>query len=255
MLRYALTTDSLPRKIYARVTAPRLASAERTILRTARGHVVCSERERALLKGIAPQARVAVIANGVNTPYYAAARRATGPRTRIVFVGSMRYHANIDATQWFAREIWPRIHDRFPHWRLTLVGWNPVPEVRALETLAGVEVTGTVDDVRPYYSEALAAIAPLRHGGGTRLKILEAMAAGVPVVSSTLGEEGLTLTHGKEILIADTPEQWMDALASLAGSQSHWDSLAEAGRAVVEEGYDWDVLGRSLYETYRSWLT
>jgi sugar transferase (PEP-CTERM/EpsH1 system associated) len=255
MRRYSEMPGSLPRRVYARVTARKLAAAENRILHSADGHVVCSERERALLQEIAPQARIEVIGNGVDTRYYSPASPAAGLRDRIVFVGSMSYHANIAAAQWFAREIWPRLHDRFPRWKLTLVGSNPVPAVRALESLPGVEVTGTVPDVRPFYIQAVAAVAPLRTGSGTRLKILEAMAAGVPVVSTALGAEGLALAHGKEILIADTAEQWMDALASLAGSRPRWESLSEAGRAVVEHGYDWDVLGRQLYETYRSWLT
>jgi glycosyltransferase involved in cell wall biosynthesis len=124
--------------------------------------------------------------------------------------------------------------------------------VRALQSDA-VEVTGTVPSVAPYYEDALAAIVPLRTGGGTRLKILEAMAAGVPVISTTLGAEGLAVTPGKDILIADSPESWMGALDSLLNEQQ-WKGISAAGRSLVESRYDWQVLGKSLFETYRGWL-
>jgi glycosyltransferase involved in cell wall biosynthesis len=167
----------------------------------------------------------------------------------------MAYHANSDAILWFTGRIWPAIHERFPHWTLTLVGSDPPPRVRELSTRPGVEVTGTVPDVRPYYAEAVLAIVPLLTGGGTRLKILEALAAGVPVVSTTMGVEGLTVTPGKEVLIADTEADWLPACSSLADQGDLWRKLVTAGRRLAETRYDWDVLGKSLVTTYRHWLS
>ena len=114
-------------------------------------------------------------------------------------------------------------------------------------------VTGTVDDVRPYYREALAAIVPLRTGGGTRLKILEAMAAGVPVISTSFGAEGLPVSPGGNILIADRDEDWAVQLDALSSWSDRWSSLALAGRCLVKSRYDWDAIGTSLYETYCAW--
>jgi polysaccharide biosynthesis protein PslH len=121
---------------------------------------------------------------------------------------------------------------------------------------AGVDVTGTVPDVRPYYRDALASIVPLRTGGGTRLKILEAMAAGVPVVSSPLGAEGLMVEHGANILLADPDDAgaWIQALTLLAGDSARREQLAGAARALVREHYDWTMVGRSLWQAYREWL-
>ena len=150
--------------------------------------------------------------------------------------------------------MWPRLRERFPHWRLTLVGYNPAPAVLALGDQGNIEVTGTVDDVRPYYREAVAAVVPLRTGGGTRLKILEAMAAGVPVVSTPLGAEGLALSPGTEVLIAGRDEDWLEHLTSLAANPELWRSLAAAGRALAETRYDWRISGETLYETYCRWL-
>jgi glycosyltransferase involved in cell wall biosynthesis len=252
LFRYAATTASLPRRIYASLTARRVASAEREILHSSFGHLVCSERERrALLEG-APEARIAVVENGVDTKSFDGLPKVA--RTRVLFVGAMAYHANSDAILTFTDRVWPAIRDRFPQWTLTLVGSDPPPQVRALAERPGVEVTGTVPDVRPYYSEAALAIVPLLTGGGTRLKILEALAAGVPVVSTSLGVEGLAVHHGQEVLIADNESDWLPACSSLADQGELWQKLVATGRRLVESRYDWDVLGKAMVDTYRDWL-
>jgi glycosyltransferase involved in cell wall biosynthesis len=122
--------------------------------------------------------------------------------------------------------------------------------------LPGVTVTGTVPEVRPYYRDALAAIVPLRTGGGTRLKILEAMAAGVPVVSTPLGAEGLTITPGENILLADPDdaEGWLRHLTYLTESELGRKALSASALALVRTTYDWEILGRKLCDTYESWL-
>jgi len=175
-------------------------------------------------------------------------------RRRVLFVGSMRYHANVEAAVAFTRTVWPGIRERFPEWRLTLAGSDPAPAVVALSGEPHVEVTGTVDDLRPFYSEAIAAIVPLRTGGGTRLKILEAMAAGAPVVSTPLGAEGLAVSPGMDILIAEKDEDWLRRLSALSTDGDLWNGLAEAGRRLATTRYDWESLGQSLYETYCHWL-
>jgi glycosyltransferase involved in cell wall biosynthesis len=186
MYRYAGTVQSLPRKVYAQLTARRLGSLEKWILRTGFGHVVCSPREQDQLRVLAPAARFSVIENGVDTARFAEGE-ASGPRRRLVFIGTLDYYPNIEAATWFTRRIWPGIRERFPDWHLTLVGANPTAAVRELRNEPKVEVTGTVPDVRPYYRDAVASIVPLHTGGGTRLKILEAMASGVPVVLDDAG--------------------------------------------------------------------
>jgi glycosyltransferase involved in cell wall biosynthesis len=253
MRRMASSMSSMPRKIYARITASRLESMERRMLRSGFGHVVCSERDREQFIGVDPGARIAVIENGVEPERFAGAHPG-GPRQRVLFVGTMNYSPNSEAAIQFARRAWPRIRERFPGLRLTIVGSNPGPSVLALRDEPGVEVTGTVPEVAPFYREALAAVVPLRTGGGTRLKILEAMAAGVPVISTSLGAEGLAVSPGKDILIVDDDEGWVRALNVLSESARSWDDLAAAGRDLVCSRYDWRVLGERLYETYREWL-
>ena len=252
--RYAATTPSLLRRIYASATARRVEPLEREILRNSFGHQVCSERERATLLEWVPEARIVVVENGVDTKAFAPLPPAV--RNRVLFVGAMAYTANCDSVVWFTTRIWPAIYERFPQWTLTLVGSNPLPPVRALSGLPGVEVTGTVPDVKPYYNEAIVAIVPLLTGGGTRLKILEAFAAGVPVVSTALGAEGLPVADGQDFLLAgNQPQDWLTAFSSLADQGELWHKLVAAGREVIATRYDWDVLGRQLVETYRQWLS
>jgi glycosyltransferase involved in cell wall biosynthesis len=254
MRRFGKQASSLPKRLYAAVTARKLAAAEKYVLSSASGHLVCSQREREQLLSVVPDARIHVIANGVDTKYFRETPNAAVSRKRIVFVGSMGYHANIDAAASFTRNIWPGIHQRFSDWKLTLVGSNPVTAVKSLSEMPGVEVTGTVPDVRPYYAEALAAIVPLRSGSGTRLKILEALAAGVPVVSTAVGAEGLEVSHGKEILIVSDEDEWLHMLTSVAEPGAVRANLIQAGRQLVEQRYDWDALGAELRDTYRDWL-
>jgi glycosyltransferase involved in cell wall biosynthesis len=253
MRRYAGSTPSRAKRLYANITGNKMAALEREILAKAFGHIVCSERERAQLHGIAPNARIAVIENGVDCANFADSERAPVTK-KIVFVGKMDYYPNVEAIIAFAHLAWPKVREQLSGMTLTIVGANPTGEVRALAGIPGIEVTGTVPDVRPYYREALAAIVPLRTGGGTRLKILEAMAAGVPVVSSALGAEGLMVTPGSDILIADPDDHasWVRHLTDL--TEERRKQITTRALQLVETRYDWEILGKGLIETYQGWL-
>jgi glycosyltransferase involved in cell wall biosynthesis len=257
MQRYSATVASPARRWYAARTAAKLKLLEREILETAFGHVVCSQRECDQLHEICPKARVGVIHNGVDVKYFENAGTGAGQGRDLVFVGSMDYYPNAEAALSFSRRIWPLVRQRIPEARLLIVGADPPPAVLALGELPGVSVTGTVPDVRPYYRQALAAIVPLRTGGGTRLKILEAMAAGVPVISTPLGAEGLAVTPGRDILIAgpDDAEAWANQLQSLAdASGDRRRALVAAALDLARTHYDWEMIGQTLWDTYQDWL-
>jgi sugar transferase (PEP-CTERM/EpsH1 system associated) len=253
MRRYAAAA-SFARRRYAAVTARKLARLEQELLGSAFGHIVCSERERDELRARAPEARIEAVENGVDTAYFAGLREP-GARRRLVFVGSMDYAPNIAGAVWFARELWPAVRAAAPGLTLSLVGAKPAPAVQSLAALPGVEVTGTVPDVRPYYRDALAAVVPLRTGSGTRLKILEAMAAGVPVVSTPLGAEGLAVTPGRDIVLVPEPDPaaWAGRIARLASEPAEAAALAAEGARLVRDRYDWTLLGRRLADLYREW--
>jgi glycosyltransferase involved in cell wall biosynthesis len=195
-----------------------------------------------------------VVGNGVDTSYYSAPdTNAVG--AGIIFFGLMNYHPNIEAVVSFTRTICPKLREKLPYCRLTLVGANPVEEVLALRQEAGVEVTGTVPDVRPYCNDALSSVVPLRTGGSTRLTILEAMAAGVPIVSSPMGAEGLMVEDGRDILLANPNDsnEWLQALVLLSHDGARRRRLTAAARDVVREHCDWTVVGRSLWRHCQVW--
>lgn len=251
MDRYA-DNARLPQRWYARVTSHKLEKYEDFLLGDIDGHVVCSEREREILLERRPEARVATVPNGVDLEAYLPEPGHQGSRRRLVFVGSMNYHANVDGIVWFVREEWPAIRGANPGVMLSVVGASPSPEVQALGNVPGVEITGTVPEVRPYYEDALAAIVPLRVGGGTRLKILEAMAAGVPVVSTAVGREGLGADLYEHLLPADNPGDWLTALNRLS-DLNYRSALVDRARDFVRTRYDWSILGERLVAIYEEW--
>jgi glycosyltransferase involved in cell wall biosynthesis len=169
----------------------------------------------------------------------------------VLFFGALDYYPNHDAVLHLLRSAWPPIAARHPDARLVIVGQKPPPEILAFRG-PRVEVTGRVDDVRPHLAAAAVTIAPLRVGGGTRFKILEAMAMGRPVVSTTLGAEGIEAAPGRHLLIADDDASFAAAVGRVLDDAPLADELGRAGRALVEERYSWDAAARSMEALYRS---
>jgi glycosyltransferase involved in cell wall biosynthesis len=250
LLQYAEHERSVARRGYARRTARLMSKAEVRALNEFDAHIAVSEVDAKRLRSINSTARIFVIENGVDAEHYAGAASTT--KNRIVFVASMDYHANIEGATSFVRNVWPMIQQEHTDLRFTIVGRNPPPAVTELSSIAGVEVTGSVADVRPYYREALAAVVPLKVGGGSRLKILEAMAAGVPLISTTLGAEGLQVTDGENILIADSPFELTNGIFKVINGAELRARLIAGGHALVRERYDWSTLGAKLLEQYQA---
>ena len=244
--RYAENESNPLRRVYAERTSTLSRGVENELLRLCDAHTVCSEREREVLHARVREARIEVVGNGVDCDFFAANSASAGERCDVLFMGRMDYHANVDAALFFVDKVWPLIQARRPELRLVIVGAQPAKPILALRN-RGITVTGTVDDVRPYYQSALTSVVPLRVGGGTRLKVLEAMAAGTPVISTTLGAEGLAITPGKDILIADSPEAIAEAVVSLQGGSPQWSEISANGRRLVRTRYDWSVVGEILW--------
>ena len=165
----------------------------------------------------------------------------------------MDYRPNIDAMLWFGREVLPLILTRRPETRLRIVGRSPHPRLDVLRASPAVEITGAVDDVRPLIQDAGAYVIPLRVGGGTRFKALEAMACARPIVSTSLGVEGIGVRHGSELLLADTPAAFADATLTLLepGNEALRRHLADNARAFVEAHYGWEPIVDRLDALYQ----
>jgi len=230
-----------------RLEAGRVRRLERSLARRVDSVTVVSDAEAAILKSFCPAANAHAIGNGVDLDYFCpTASDAKSDRPECVFVGALDYRANIDGICWFCAEVWPRLRSQVPDAVLSIVGRRPDPAVRRLANCPGVELIGEVPDVRPYLARARVAVVPLRIARGIQNKVIEAMAAGTPVVASPQALEGLRLTPGEHALQADSPAQWTAAIADLLSSEASRRRLAAAGRAFVEEHHRWETCLRQF---------
>jgi glycosyltransferase involved in cell wall biosynthesis len=207
--------------------------------------VAVSEADAELLAGLAPGARVRPVPTGVDTDYFAPNGRVEADG-RLVFVGSMDWYPNEDATLHLIDSILPLVRRELPGAGLTVVGRNPSPRLRAAAEAAGATVTGMVPDVRPHVGEGAVVVVPLRVGGGTRLKIFEALAMGKAVVSTAIGAEGLPLVPGEHFVEADEPAEFAAAVVALLRDEERRRALGAAGRELVVERYSWEQVGREF---------
>jgi polysaccharide biosynthesis protein PslH len=201
------------------------------------GVTVVSNLEKTWIESNAPQTPVELVPNGVDTRFFHP-MPSLRPEQSIVFTGLMDYPPNIDAVVWFSDHILPALQAQVPGIRFKIVGSRPHPKVVELGNRSGIEVTGEVPDIRPYLAEASALVVPLRSGAGTRLKILQALAMERPVISTSVGAEGLDVTPGGNILIADTVDQFVHHVRGLPETSAR---LGKAAGELVRNKYDWQI--------------
>jgi glycosyltransferase involved in cell wall biosynthesis len=211
--------------------------------------LVVSQRDGELLRSANPALPLSVIENGVDTTTYQPLREASAGNV-LLLVGTIGYPPNRDAVIYFCRAILPLIQRRIPDVELYVVGHVPPPEVQKLATRNNIVVTGSVPDVLPYYRQARVTIIPLRGGGGTRLKVLESMALGRPVVSTSLGCEGLNVVDGEHIMIADTPFEFAERVICLLQDKDLRARICDNAWQLVKTQYDWSVISRNLIAVY-----
>ena len=245
---------ALVRKWYNWLESRHIKAAEIERCRNADTVLVTSEREQRILKRLLPTRVIQVLPNGVDTKRFQRDNAFQEVAGRIIFTGSMEYYPNVQAALLFAQRCWPLIRGQVPTATWQIVGKNPLPEVLKLAELPGVTVTGSVPDMRPYLAQAEVAIAPLLIGGGTRLKILEALAMHKAVVSTSLGCEGLDVAPGKHLLVEDQPERFAQAVLELLLDPQLRVALGNAGRVLVEETYSWEHYRTSLWQAFEAVL-
>ena len=205
--------------------------------------VAVSEHDRDRLAAIAPSANVTWIPTGVDTEFFNPAMNRERPN-HIVFSGSMDWHPNEDAVRYFLDDILPIVRRDIPGATFSIVGRNPSAALAAAAAAGGATVTGTLDDIRPAIAEAALCVVPLRAGSGTRLKIFEALSMGKPVVSTTVGAEGLDITPGLHYVAADGAPAFAAAVVSLLNDDQRRREIAAAGRGLVEAKYSWAQVAR-----------
>ncbi len=242
---YKANERNLLKKLYISNQVEKVEAFENQCFEWADGATAVSEEDAAQISSNMLPYQVEIIENGVDTEYFWP-RADTIDRDTVVFTGSMDWRPNQDAALYFAREIFPRVKFARPNLKVFLVGRDPSAQVRRLGDIDGITVTGTVEDVRPYMARAALYIVPLRIGGGSRLKILEAMAMQKAVISTTLGAQGLRVENGKNIILRDHPILFAFEIIRLLDDDDYREQIALNARRTVEEHYRWEKLGQKL---------
>lgn len=253
-----ISLKRLPASVYSRVQAQRITRFERAICAQADAVIAVSPEDAAALRPFRADRQVYVLPNGIFTDDYAAESQAVelgkhgeGEDAVLVFTGKMDYRPNVDAMQWFTGSIFPKIRENFPEARLYIVGQKPHASLQTLREDDHVEVTGWVAQVQPFLCAAQVYVAPLRMGSGTRLKILEAMAARCAVVATSAAVAGLDAEARAALVIADTETAFADGVTRLLGDEGKRQALGEQAQQVVRERYDWSALIPCLIDIYR----
>jgi glycosyltransferase involved in cell wall biosynthesis len=254
LARQYARAGGLARRFYAGANWRKLRREELAAYRNADGVYLCSVADQRRLLEQVPGIRTLVVPNAADVEYYHS--RSTDPppdRRTVVFFGHLSYFPNVDAVTYFVREIWPHIAEVNPEARLKIIGDKAPPSLLSLAR-PGIELTGFVSDLRPHLAAAAAVVVPLRLGGGTRLKIVEAMAMGTAIVSTSLGVEGIEAVPGRDLLVEDKPVAFASAVNRLLAEPSLAARLGQSARQLAVQRYAWSGAARALENFYREIL-
>ena len=244
--QFGRSSRSLGRSLYAGLNWRKLRREELAAYRAADGVAVCSVADQQRVLRELPRVRTVVVPNAADVEHYRPRSGDPAPDGRtVLFFGLLSTLPNIDGIRWFVQEVWPRVVRARPEARLRILGKGAPPEVQALAA-PGIEIGGFVEDLRPHLASAAAIVVPLRLGGGTRLKIVEAMAMARPIVSTSLGAEGIEARPGRDLLIADDPEAFAAAVVRLLDEPDTAAQLGGAARRLSEERYSWAGAARAM---------
>ena len=247
--------DSTPRRLRAQLTLSKFQQSINHLMQNGAACTIVSAGEAAYIKPLVPPAtRIEVVPNGVDTSANHPDAAFQPKPFSLIYTGAVTYNANYDAVAYFIREIWPLVRARYPQATFMVTGGTGTVDVSDLASVAGVSFSGYLPSVAEAVRQQWAVVAPLRVGGGTRLKILEAMALGTPVIATSKGAEGLDVHNEENILIADRPQAFADAISRLFEDATLRNKLALAGRALVERDYDWGALASRLVDLIEGML-
>lgn len=245
--RHYEVAESMPKKAYLRSQWKRARHFERQACGRFNTVVAVSREDAEVFRSDYGLKRVREIGTGVDTEYFTPIKGDRTVKPNIVFTGSMDWLPNSDAVKWFVEDIFPQVKREIPEATFTVVGRDPFPEIIELAKRDNsIKVTGRVEDVRPYMREAAVFVVPIRIGGGTRLKIFEAMAMGLPVVSTTVGAEGLPVNDGNEIVLRDSPETFSRSVVSLLRDRDKAGTIAETASRVVRAKFGWSSIAKQF---------
>jgi glycosyltransferase involved in cell wall biosynthesis len=239
--RYSLTEGNPAKRFLYQVEFKKMLNYEQSVLPRFHRIIAVSHHDRHLMSKWTDPSRISVVPTGVDLKRYRPGPPSAPLQPLVLFVGAMDWEPNVDAAEYFCGKIWPSIQAKVPAARFRIVGRNPVRRVERLAS-SSVEVTGSVPSIVDHLRESAVVVVPLRVGGGTRLKIYEAMATGKAVVSTSVGAEGLDVHHGQNIVLADDPVAFADAVTMLL-QDAELRSRYERAAAALAAKYDWAAIG------------
>ena len=245
--RHAATESNPVKRRMYNVEFKKMKRFESRAMRKFHHVIAVSEHDRSLMEAWVEGSRITVVPTGVDLEQYKPDFGNNPSSPMVVFVGAMDWEPNIDAMEYFCGQIWPAVLARTPDARFRIVGRNPGDRVVALSA-PSIEITGRVSSVAEHLHDAAVVVVPLRIGGGTRLKIYEAMAAGKAVVSTSIGAEGLDVHHGRDIVLADSAQSFSEAVSGLLRDDSRRRQYEQAA-AELAARYDWSVIGEQFGRT------
>jgi glycosyltransferase involved in cell wall biosynthesis len=214
--------------------------------------ITMSEEDKQFIeKELGTKTNTSVVANGVDLDYFSALKKKLPKDPTVLFVGTFKWLPNKEAVEEIVTKIWPLIKTKLPTAKLKIVGFSPTPHIQSYATDPSIEVLGAIKDIRDAFATSHMLLAPIRSGKGTRYKVLEAMITGTPVVATSLAAEGIELTDGQNVLIADTVDDLAASTIRLLKDKALQTRLGEAGRSVVKRSYSWDGIAKQLDAVYQ----
>ena len=252
LLRRSLKENNPLKKLYFYQEGIRLANYERKYCPQFSVNITCSDVDTRRLLDIAPTAKVETIPNGVDLTYFNSQAKC-GNEDRLIFIGTMNWYPNVEAVHYIAEKLWPELKRKYPQLECDIVGADPVNSIRALaHKLDGFNVYGFVDDVRPFMEKAAVYVCPIQDGGGTKLKILDAMAMSKAIVAHPTACEGIDVSGGVNVLLAEKPTDFIRSIEKLLCSTKLRDSLGLDARKLIESSYGYEAIGQRLSSLFES---
>lgn len=250
LLRRAEKENNFLKKWYYRQEGLRLERVEKQVCNKVSANITCSWLDAERLRVIAPDCVAREIPNGVDTDYFKPDYSAQQEKT-LLFIGTLSWYPNIEAVRFIAGELWPALVTAIPDIRFDIVGANPPEDlVEAARSYDNFHVHGFVDDVRPYFDKASVFVCPIRDGGGTKLKILDAFSMGKAVVAHPVACEGIDVTDGENVFLAESVSEYLDHITRLVSDSSTRREAGGKARTLVENNYTFSSIGKQLSEIY-----
>jgi len=248
--RRARVEANLAKRFFLAAQSRRQAALERDLCPAVAVNAVVSREDGELLRIHAPAAHVHVVANGTDIRYFVPQPKEAKPNT-LVFAGSLRWYPNVSALRFFRDRVWPQLKTQVPGLECILAGKNPVPEIEDwAKSDAAITLVPNPVDIRPWIAKGTVFICPVIDGGGTRLKLLDAMSSGKAIVSTKVGAEGLGIENGTQAMIAESEDEFVDMTLKLLNDPSLRSSLARNAREYVERHFSWEIIGTDLQAAY-----